>query len=340
MTFHFQCNKVSTICWPVVIETNFRCKHHFLCLQSFYSLPYSAIRELTFSVGFQYKVSWRREATPLLPPWVCSVAHSKQVNGSRSEVFISLLGFPFLTQCPDCHSHGPFCCVGTESGMRATCRSMQPVLCLAGTCEHMEEELKLPTICIWKKFTQHINVGNYWLMFFTQCEIFLALDMSGDLKKKKNPNWNFLCIMSWDSTSYLNLRLPLTSSNTASLPLLPRGENPGSLLTFLLTPYVWRSSLKLGRAKLPRGWGFDKDPVAGWGKHLGVTHSLSWHCGGCLLPARRQEGLPALSSVSMTLAAASGSSLKAHESESLVPAFSFCWQVWSQFPLWCLARAE
>lgn len=49
---------------------------------------------------------------------------------------------------------------------------------------------------------------------------------------------------------------------------------------------------------------------------------------------------PALSSVSMTLAEAPGSFLKAHESESLVPAFSFCWQVWSQFPLWCLARAE
>lgn len=95
MTFHFQCNKVRTRCWPVVIETNFRCKRRFLCLQSFYSLPYSAIQELTFSVGSQYKVSWRRETTPLLPPWVCPIVHSKQVNGSRSEVFISLLGFPF-----------------------------------------------------------------------------------------------------------------------------------------------------------------------------------------------------------------------------------------------------
>lgn len=113
----------------------------------------------------------------------------------------------------------------------------------------------------------------------------------------KSPNWNFLCIMSWDSTSYLNLLLPLTSSNTASLPHLHGGENPGSLLTFLLTPYVWRFSLILGRARIPRGWGFDKDPVAGWGKYLGVTYSLPWHCGGCLLPPRRQEGLPALSSV-------------------------------------------
>lgn len=94
--------------------------------------------------------------------------------------------FP-LTQCPDCHPHGPFCCGGAESGMRATCRSMQPVRCLGGTCEHTEEELKLPTICIWKEFTQYLNVGNYWLMFFIQCEIFLALDMSGDffLKTKK-----------------------------------------------------------------------------------------------------------------------------------------------------------
>lgn len=62
---------------------------------------------------------------------------------------------------------------------------MQPVLCLGGICEHMEEELKLPTICIWKEFTQYLNAGNYWLMFFIQCEIFLPLDMSGDLKKKK-----------------------------------------------------------------------------------------------------------------------------------------------------------
>lgn len=64
--------------------------------------------------------------------------------------------------------------------MRTTCRSMQPVLCLGGICEHMEEELKLPTICIWKEFTQYLNAGNYWLMFFIQCEIFLPLDMSGD----------------------------------------------------------------------------------------------------------------------------------------------------------------
>lgn len=145
--------------------------------------------------------------------------------------------------------------------------------------------------------------------------------------------------MSWDATSYLNLRLPLTSPNTASLPLLPRGENPGSRLMFLLTPYVWRSSLKLGRAKIPRGRGVDKDPVAGWGKRLGFTHSPPWHYGGACYPHIGGRS-SALSSVSMTLALASGSSLKAHESESLVPAFSFCWQVWSQFPLWCLARAE
>lgn len=69
--------------------------------------------------------------------------------------------------------------------MRATCRSIQPVLCLGGTCEHVEEELKLPTICVWKVFTQYLNVGGYWLMFFIQCEIFLALDMSGDFFKKK-----------------------------------------------------------------------------------------------------------------------------------------------------------
>lgn len=98
MMFHFQCNKVRTRCWSVVIETNFRCKRHFLCLQKsvllqFTIFSYSRIN--LFSEISVYKVSWRRETTPLLPPWVCPVVHSKQVNGSRSEVFISLLGFPF-----------------------------------------------------------------------------------------------------------------------------------------------------------------------------------------------------------------------------------------------------
>lgn len=125
--------------------------------------------------------------------------------------------------------------------------------------------------------------------FSLSVEFSWLLICQGIKKKEKNPNWNFLCIMSWDSTSYLNLRLPLTSPNTASLPLLPRGENPGSLFTFLLTPYVWRSSLKLCRAKIPRERGFDKDPVAGWGKRLGFTHSLPWHYGRCLLPPHRRK---------------------------------------------------
>lgn len=100
--------------------------------------------------------------------------------------------FP-LTQCPDCHPHGPLCCGGAESEMRATCRSTQPVLCLGGTCEHKVEELKLPPICVWKEFIQYLNVGNYWLMFFIQCETFLALDMSGDFFKTQTGTFYVLC---------------------------------------------------------------------------------------------------------------------------------------------------
>lgn len=222
-------------------------------------------------------------------------------------------------------------------------------LCLGGTWDHKEEEVELPTLCIWKENSpgfSYLTAGNYWLMFFIQFEIFLARDMSGDFFF--NQNLSFLCIMSWDSTSSLNLLPPLTSSNTspASEQWLPACHTCTEVqiqVLYLRSCWhpIWRSSLKLGRARIPRGQGLDKAPVAGWGKSLVFTHSLSTDTlQDASLPAQRHGGLPVLSSVSITLAEVSGSFLEAHESESLIPALSFCWHVWSQFPLWYLGRAE
>lgn len=101
MTFPLQCKKVRTRCWSVVIEMNFRRKYHFLYLHESVLLYFTifSCSKLIFSVRAQYKVSWRRKSTHMLPSWACPVVHSKQLNGSRSEDVIPLLGFSSNLVC-------------------------------------------------------------------------------------------------------------------------------------------------------------------------------------------------------------------------------------------------
>lgn len=122
-----------------------------------------------------------------------------------------------------------------------------------GTCRVQLEENACRPSCP--------RVCNRWLMLFIQFGIFLALDMSGDFLFNQNLNFYVLChdiphLISTFCFHWLHLTLVQASDEYQLATRAQRWES-----RFLLTPFIWRSSLVPNRGRISSGQGLTQPQV-------------------------------------------------------------------------------